>query len=160
MQMAAVDELACVTLEDTLTVSKPTISYHTKILYHAGLISVRKSGRNYYYSLRRDVLHELLDDLRELASTPRPVIREEDGHVATGRRQKWEAHALSTPARKHRGAIQGADFASGKGLAIVEDVVADVIAIRPHAQLGIIVELRGAVAKRISIVGAGRIGGG
>ena len=26
MQMAAVDELACVTLEDTLTVSKPTIS--------------------------------------------------------------------------------------------------------------------------------------
>ena len=57
MQMAAVDELACVTLEDTLTVSKPTISYHTKILYHAGLISVRKSGRNYYYSLRRDVLH-------------------------------------------------------------------------------------------------------
>ena len=65
---------------------------------------MRKSGRNYYYSLRRDVLHELLDDLRELASTPRPVIREEDGHVATGRRQKWEAHALSGPARKRRGA--------------------------------------------------------
>ncbi|MGH3419064.1 MAG: ArsR/SmtB family transcription factor [Streptosporangiaceae bacterium] len=92
MQMAAVDELACLTLEDTLTVSKPTISYHTKILYHAGLISVRKSGRNYYYSLRRDVLHELLDDLWELASTPRPVVREEDGHVAMGR-----------PARKRRG---------------------------------------------------------
>ena len=84
MQMAAVDELACLTLEDTLTVSKPTISYHTKILYHAGLISVRKSGRNYYYSLRRDVLHKLLDDLWELAPTPRPVVREEDGHVATG----------------------------------------------------------------------------
>ena len=80
MQMAAVDELACVTLEDTLTVSKPTISYHTKILYHAGLISARKSGRNYYYSLRRDVLHQLGDDLWELASTPRPVVREEDGH--------------------------------------------------------------------------------
>ena len=45
-QMAAVDELACLTLEDTLPVSKPTISYHTKILHHAGLISVRKSGRN------------------------------------------------------------------------------------------------------------------
>ena len=104
VQMAAVDELACVTLEDTLTVSKPTISYHTKILYHAGLISVRKSGRNYYYSLRRDVLHKLLDDLWELAPTPRPVVREEDGHVAMGRRQKREAHTLSGPARKRRGA--------------------------------------------------------
>ena len=68
MQMAAVDELACLTLEDTLTVFQPTI-YHTKILYHAGLISVRKSGRNYYYSLRRDVLHKLGDALWELAST-------------------------------------------------------------------------------------------
>jgi DNA-binding transcriptional ArsR family regulator len=103
MQMAAVDELACLTLEDTLTVSKPTISYHTKILYHAGLISVRKSGRNYYYSLRRDVLHKLLDDLWDLAPTPQPVVREEDGHVAMGRRRKPEAHALSSPARKRRG---------------------------------------------------------
>ena len=103
MQMAAVDELACLTLEDTLTVSKPTISYHTKILYHAGLISVRKSGRNYYYSLRRDVLRKLLDDLWELAPTPQPVVREEDGHMAMGRRQKREAHALSSPARNRRG---------------------------------------------------------
>src|ERR1700684_1038165 len=66
VQMAQVDELACITLEDTLPISKPTISYHTKILYHAGLISVRKEGRNYFYSLRRDVLHELLDSLWEL----------------------------------------------------------------------------------------------
>src|SRR6266478_431386 len=101
VQMAAVDELACITLEDTLTVSKPTISYHTKILYHAGLISVRKSGRNYYYSLRRDVL---LDDLWELAPTPRPVVREEDGHVAMGHRQKRDAHARPGPARKRLGA--------------------------------------------------------
>jgi DNA-binding transcriptional ArsR family regulator len=93
-QIAAVDELACVTLEDTLPISKPTISYHTKILYHAGLINVRKSGRNYYYSLRRDVLHKLLDDLWELAPTPRPVVREEDGYVAMGHRPG--------PARKRR----------------------------------------------------------
>jgi DNA-binding transcriptional ArsR family regulator len=107
-QMAAVDELACVTLEDTVTVSKPTISYHTKILYHAGLISVRKSGRNYYYSLRRDVLHKLLDDLRELGPTPRPVVSEEGGHAAMGRRQKRDAHALSGPDRKRRGAPETA----------------------------------------------------
>ena len=100
VQMASVDELACITLEDTLPVSKPTISYHTKILQHAGLINVRKSGRNYYYSLRRDVLHKLLDDLWELAPTPRPVVSKGDGQVAMGRRQK-RADSYS-PARKRR----------------------------------------------------------
>ncbi len=108
-QMASVDELACVTLEDTLPVSKPTISYHTKILYHAGLISVRKSGRNYYYSLRRDVLHKLLDDLWELAPTPRPVVGEEGGHVAMGRRTKRaEGHGSSGTGRKRRAAREAA----------------------------------------------------
>ncbi len=99
-QMAAVDELACVTLEDTLPVSKPTISYHTKILYHAGLINVRKAGRNYYYSLRRDVLHALLDDLWELAPSPRPAAREDDGNVVTGHRHKRAEG--QTAARKRR----------------------------------------------------------
>jgi DNA-binding transcriptional ArsR family regulator len=104
VQMAAVDELACVTLEQTLPVSKPTISYHTKILYHTGLISIRKSGRNYFYSLRRDVVHKLLDDLWELAPSPRPVVREEDGHVAMGHRQKRDGRSRPGPARKRRGA--------------------------------------------------------
>jgi DNA-binding transcriptional ArsR family regulator len=103
-QMAAVDELACVTLEDTLPVSKPTISYHTKILHHAGLIDVRKSGRNYYYSLRRDVLHKLLDDLWELAPTPRPVVREEDGQVTMGRRQRRGRRPVPGSARARQGA--------------------------------------------------------
>jgi DNA-binding transcriptional ArsR family regulator len=84
VQMASVDELACVTLEDTLPVSKPTISYHTKILYQAGLINVRKSGRNYFYSLRREVLHELLDDLWDLAPAQRPAVRDEDGRAVSG----------------------------------------------------------------------------
>ena len=72
-QMAAVDELACATLEKTLTISKPTISYHTKILVQAGLVSVRKESRNFYYTLRRDVLRSLVGDLWEVAPEPRPV---------------------------------------------------------------------------------------
>ena len=84
VQMASVDELACVALENTLPISKPTISYHTKILYQAGLINVRKSGRNYFYSLRREILHELLDDLWELAPAQRPAVREEDGRAVSG----------------------------------------------------------------------------
>ena len=66
-QVAREDELACSLLEDTLPVSKPTISYHTKILTQAGLIEVHKRGRNYFYSLRRDVLHDVLDELWRLA---------------------------------------------------------------------------------------------
>ena len=86
-QTAQVDELACVTLENTLPVAKPTISYHIKILQNARLISTRKSGRNYYYSLRREVIRELLDGLWELAPQPRPVSAE-TGSVASRRRRK------------------------------------------------------------------------
>jgi len=111
LQMASVDELACVTLEDTLPVSKPTISYHTKILYQAGLINVRKSGRNYYYSLRREALHKLLDDLWEIAPTPRPVVSEEDGHVTMGRRKRAEGLSYSAPARKRRAPRESAEEA-------------------------------------------------
>jgi DNA-binding transcriptional ArsR family regulator len=98
-QMAAVDELPCLTLEGTLPVSKPTISYHTKILHHAGLISVRKEGRNYFYTLRRDVLHQALDSLWELAPTPRPVVGQQKGYVPSGMRQP-DAAGRATPARR------------------------------------------------------------
>jgi DNA-binding transcriptional ArsR family regulator len=72
-QIAAVDELPCATLEERLPVSKPTISYHTRILHQAGLLSMRKKGRNYFYALRRDVLQEVLDVLWQLAPGPLPV---------------------------------------------------------------------------------------
>jgi len=75
-QLAAVDELPCADLEQTLPVSKPTISYHAKILQQAGLLAVRKEGRNYFYALRRDVLREALDELGRFApqagSVPEP----------------------------------------------------------------------------------------
>lgn len=87
-QMAAVEELACTTLETTLPITKPTISYHIKVLYHAGLVDVRKDGRYYFYRLRRDVLDSMLPEIskrltnepevleaREIAATPlRPVM--------------------------------------------------------------------------------------
>ena len=106
VQMASVDELACSTLESTLTVAKPTISYHTKILYQAGLINVRKSGRNYYYSLRRDALHLLLDDLWALAPTPRPAAGEQDGRAAMGRRRKRGDPGQAASSRKRHGSAE------------------------------------------------------
>jgi DNA-binding transcriptional ArsR family regulator len=102
VQMAQVDELACITLEDTLPVSKPTISYHTKILHNAGLISTRKAGRNYYYSLRRDVIRDLLDGLLELAPTPRPVVGTQNGPVPTGRRKKRQDPASISAISRQR----------------------------------------------------------
>jgi hypothetical protein len=96
--------LACITLEDTLPVSKPTISYHTKILQNAGLISTRKAGRNYYYSLRRDVIRDLLDGLWELAPTPRPVVGTQNGSVQTGRRKKRQDPASIAAVSRQRDA--------------------------------------------------------
>jgi DNA-binding transcriptional ArsR family regulator len=72
-QIGQEDEFACSLLEDTLPVSKTTISYHAKILTQAGLIDVRKRGRNYFYTLRREVLAEAIDQLWALAPGPRPI---------------------------------------------------------------------------------------
>lgn len=72
-QIAAAQELACSALEDTLPVSKPTISYHTKILRQAGIIEVRKNGRNFFYTLRGETLDGLINELQSLAPGPRPV---------------------------------------------------------------------------------------
>ena len=53
-QIGNADELACVRLEATLPISKSTISYHIKQLSKAGLVNVRKSGRQFFYTLRRE----------------------------------------------------------------------------------------------------------
>ena len=66
-QVAEVDELASQTLDQRLPVSKPTISYHIRTLVQAGLLSVRKEGRHFFYTLDRPALRELLDELRKLA---------------------------------------------------------------------------------------------
>jgi DNA-binding transcriptional ArsR family regulator len=72
-QIAAEEEFACSALEDTLPVSKPTISYHTKILTQAGLIEVHKRGRNYYYRLREEALGTLIEEIQRLAPRLRLV---------------------------------------------------------------------------------------
>jgi DNA-binding transcriptional ArsR family regulator len=98
-QIAAVDELPCADLEQTLPVSKPTISYHTKILQQAGLISVRKEGRNYFYALRRDVLREVQDELWRLAPGPRPVG---EGGIETPVARHRQERPAAAPARSAR----------------------------------------------------------
>ncbi|WP_138421760.1 ArsR/SmtB family transcription factor [Maritimibacter alexandrii] len=69
--MAAVDDLACTTLEAELPIAKSTISYHVKILSQAGLIDVRRDGRWFNYRLRRDVLKDQLTDFAASLDQPR-----------------------------------------------------------------------------------------
>ncbi|TDC85088.1 metalloregulator ArsR/SmtB family transcription factor [Actinomadura sp. 7K507] len=90
--VAQEDEYACSLLEDTLPVSKPTISYHTKILTQAGLLEVRKRGRNYFYSLRREVLRETIGELWALAPGALPAVEDEGDRGAPG-----EARAEAPP---------------------------------------------------------------
>jgi len=50
------DDFACTALEQELPVGKSTISYHVKILSQAGIVSVRRQGRNFFYTLNRDII--------------------------------------------------------------------------------------------------------
>lgn len=101
-QIAAVDELPCAELEQTLPVSKPTISYHTKILQQAGLLTVRKEGRNYFYALRREMLKDVQDELWRLVPAPRPVGEDGIDYEAPAARRRAERPAQAKNARRDR----------------------------------------------------------
>lgn len=71
--MAEQPELAGATLDERLAISRPTISYHIRILVQAGLVDVSKRGRMHYYTLRHDMLRSLMEELNTLMpSPPRP----------------------------------------------------------------------------------------
>lgn len=61
--IAAVEELACTTLERQLPITKSTISYHMRILYQAGLVDIRKDGRFYHYRARSEAVDGLIPGL-------------------------------------------------------------------------------------------------
>lgn len=64
-RIMSVPELPCTTLEKELPISKSTISYHMKILHHAGLIDIRKDGRYYHYSVRTPEIEKMFPGLLE-----------------------------------------------------------------------------------------------
>ena len=65
--VAEVGELPCRDLDDLLSVSKATISYHARLLTQAGLITVRKQGRNSFYALDVERIRYAMDKLDQLA---------------------------------------------------------------------------------------------
>lgn len=76
--MAEQPELAGSVLDEVLSISRPTISYHIRILTQAGLVDVSKRGRSHYYRLRYDALRSVLAELNTLI----PGVRLLDGDPA------------------------------------------------------------------------------
>jgi ArsR family transcriptional regulator len=64
-QIAAADGMACSLLEAHDVLSPATVSHHLKELSEAGLVAVKREGRDAYVSLLRPVLNAYL---RRLAS--------------------------------------------------------------------------------------------
>lgn len=64
--MQANEEVACAALETTFSLTKSTISYHVRVLRHAGLIRVRKSGKFYHYALLREEIEQRFPGLLAL----------------------------------------------------------------------------------------------
>jgi len=84
--IAGADELACTVLDETLPISKSTISYHIKILYHAGLIHVRKDGRYYFYRLRREVFDQYVDGFLDRLAAARRGRKNRSARVLSAAR--------------------------------------------------------------------------
>ena len=59
-QVAAEDGMACSLLHEHNLLSPATVSHHMKELSEAGLVEVKRQGRDAYLSLRRPVLDAYL----------------------------------------------------------------------------------------------------
>ncbi|MEV4734645.1 metalloregulator ArsR/SmtB family transcription factor [Saccharopolyspora sp. NPDC049426] len=67
-RVASVPEMACTALVEETHISKSTVSYHMRTLRTAGLIDVRKEGRNYFYTFVPDSMQALTSALGEIGS--------------------------------------------------------------------------------------------
>ncbi len=67
VQLLARAELNVGEIAERVTLSRPTVSHHLNILRRAGLVRVRKQGREMYYRLNKEpiaaTLQSLLDSL-------------------------------------------------------------------------------------------------
>ena len=62
-QVAAAEGMACSLLQEHDVISPATVSHHMKELSEAGLVEVKREGRDAYLSLRRPVLDAYLKRL-------------------------------------------------------------------------------------------------
>lgn len=62
--LMAKGEISCSELEGHFTLSQPTISHHSKILYDCGLIHAKKNGQHSLLSVNKKLLEKYLESLK------------------------------------------------------------------------------------------------
>ncbi len=73
-EVAAAGELCCGEVAKKFDVTQPTISHHLKVLFAAGLLSVRNQGKHRYTSVNQPLLSSLASLLpARLMPAPRPA---------------------------------------------------------------------------------------
>jgi ArsR family transcriptional regulator len=60
-EVAAGGELCCGQVAERFDVTQPTISHHLKVLFAAGVLSVRNQGKHRYISVNQPLLSSLLN---------------------------------------------------------------------------------------------------
>ena len=70
-EIASVVEMPCTVLQSNIGLAKSTCSYHIKILHEVGLISVRRDGRNYFYTAQRPTIQQRLPGFLSRVGVPR-----------------------------------------------------------------------------------------
>lgn len=61
--LAQHDALCVCEIQEAFDVGQPTVSHHLRILRDAGLVDVERRGTWAYYSIRRDTLKDLTQEL-------------------------------------------------------------------------------------------------
>lgn len=88
-RITEVEEMSCTQLVADAHVSASTVSYHVRAMKNAGLVDVRKQGRNYFYTARRAAMIDLASTsaLRppRRCAVARPSAPESRRHRTRGR---------------------------------------------------------------------------
>jgi ArsR family transcriptional regulator len=66
VDMLSCGELCACEILEEFHITQPTLSHDMKLLVGAGIVQDRREGKNIYYSLNQDVLHELQETLKML----------------------------------------------------------------------------------------------
>jgi ArsR family transcriptional regulator len=82
-EVAAGGELCCGQVAERFDVTQPTISHHLKVLFTAGVLSVRNQGKHRYISVNHQLLSSLASLLpARLTPVQRPHAARPDGVAA------------------------------------------------------------------------------
>ncbi|GAC1394275.1 MAG: hypothetical protein NVS4B11_07980 [Ktedonobacteraceae bacterium] len=95
--LARQDETTVTALADLLHLSQPLVSWHLRKLRRAGLISMRRSGRQVYCSLNRQKYHLCLQRLESLVDPTRSIQAPPRGEALIGTDTHEEGEDTTIP---------------------------------------------------------------